>query len=107
MKFTPPTQEEVTIYFVEQDFYNAQEEAEKFMDYNLTVGWLVGKKKVLMQDWRAACRTWNRNAKQYAREKGVNVPFVAKPKGGYVTKQNKTGTSMPPNFREELFATIH
>lgn len=105
--FSPPLQEEVTAYFIEQQFYNAQEESEKFFDYNLTVGWLVGKKKVLMQDWRAACRTWNRNAKQYAREKGVNVPFVSAPKGGYVTKQNKQGVPMPDYMKKDsLFNTI-
>ncbi len=106
MKFTPPTQEEVTAYFIEKDFFNAREEAEKFYDYNLTVGWLVGKKKVLMQDWKAACRTWNRNAKQYAQEKGIAVPFVAKPRGGYITKQDKQGVPMPENMRT-LFGTIH
>ena len=55
-RFVPPTLEEVQAYCYER---NNGVDAERFIDYYTSNGWLVGKNK--MKDWKAAVRTWERN----------------------------------------------
>ena len=55
-RFTPPTLEEVINYCNER---NNSVDAQHFIDYYTSNGWLVGKNK--MKDWKAAIRTWERN----------------------------------------------
>lgn len=55
-RFTPPTVDEVKAYCQERQ--NGVD-AQKFVDYYTSNGWLVGKNK--MRDWKAAVRTWERN----------------------------------------------
>lgn len=55
-RFVPPTLEEVQAYCYER---NNDVDAERFIDYYTSNGWLVGKNK--MKDWKAAVRTWERN----------------------------------------------
>ena len=52
-KFIPPTVEQVSAYCRERD---NSVNAEKFVDFYQSKGWLVGKSK--MKDWRAAVRNW-------------------------------------------------
>lgn len=64
-KFIIPKIEEVKAYCIER---NNRVDAERWIDYYISNGWLVGKNK--MKDWKAAVRTWERgntsgtNAKQ-------------------------------------------
>ena len=55
-RFTPPTLDEVAAYCSER---SNNVDAQHFMDYYTSNGWLVGKNK--MKDWKAAVRTWERN----------------------------------------------
>lgn len=55
-RFAPPTLEEVKAYCAER---KNSVDAERFIDYYTSNGWLVGKNK--MKDWKAAVRTWERN----------------------------------------------
>jgi hypothetical protein len=57
-----PTLEEAVDYFQEQGSTAA--EAEAFFDRNTAGGWIVGRAP--MKDWRAAARTWIRNAAKWA-----------------------------------------
>ena len=57
-KFTPPTFDELSAYALEID-YNL--DAEAFLDYYNQNGWVVGKYKTKMRDWKAAVRQWKRN----------------------------------------------
>lgn len=57
-KFVKPTLDEVAAYF-EQIEYSPPGIAQKFVDYNESKGWVVGKAP--MKDWKAACRTWKSN----------------------------------------------
>lgn len=41
------------------------DQPEAFYDYHESGGWLVGKKK--MRCWKAAVRTWIRNAKKWSK----------------------------------------
>ena len=58
-RFVPPTLEEVQAYCQER---NNSVDAERFIDYYTSNGWLVGKNK--MKDWKASVRTWERNNTQ-------------------------------------------
>ena len=57
-KFIPPTVEEVQAYCQER---NNKVDAQAFVDFYSSKGWMVGKNK--MKDWKAAVRTWERNRK--------------------------------------------
>lgn len=54
----PPTLEEVEEYCRER---NNSVDANRFYDYYSSNGWLVGKSKAKMKDWKAAVRTWENN----------------------------------------------
>ena len=58
-RFSPPTHEEAGLYFLERGSQEAIQEAEKFIDFYESKGWLVGKAK--MKDWKAAVRNWMKN----------------------------------------------
>ncbi|WP_424766271.1 DUF4373 domain-containing protein [Paenibacillus sp. sgz302251] len=59
-KFIPPLLEEVTAYCKER---GKGVDPERWFDHYTANGWMVGKTK--MKDWKAAVRTWEKNAKQY------------------------------------------
>lgn len=52
-RFAPPPLQEVSEYCKER---NNGVNAQKFLDFYTSKGWMVGKNK--MKDWRAAIRTW-------------------------------------------------
>ena len=62
--FTPPTLEDVQAYCKER---GNKVDAERFIDYYASKGWLVGKAK--MKDWKAAVRNWERSERSYNRDK--------------------------------------
>lgn len=55
--FSPPTREEVQAYCDERHNFV---DADRFVDYYESNGWMVGKNK--MKDWKAAVRTWEKNS---------------------------------------------
>ena len=59
-KFVKPTPKEVNDYAKEIDF---KLDGDYFCDWNEARGWLVSKNP--MKDWKAAVRTWKRNAKNF------------------------------------------
>lgn len=61
-RFVPPSVEEVAGYCRERG--NCVD-AEKFVDFYASKGWVVGKAK--MRDWRAAVRTWERESQTAAK----------------------------------------
>ena len=67
-RFIPPTLEEVRSYCAER---NNNVDAQRFVDYYTSNGWLVGKNK--MKDWRAAVRTWERNNTSASKTSGIAV----------------------------------
>lgn len=67
-KFIPPTVEEV------QEYCRVQEmtvDAEAFVDFYASKGWMVGKNK--MKDWKAACRNWTRSSRNPSPKKPNNA----------------------------------
>lgn len=67
-RFTPPTLEEVKAYCAER---KNNVDAQRFVDYYTSNGWLVGKNK--MKDWKAAVRTWERNNTSSSKASGIAV----------------------------------
>lgn len=57
-RFIPPTVEDVQAYCNER---NNGIDAERFIDFYTSKGWMVGKNK--MKDWKAAVRTWEQRNK--------------------------------------------
>lgn len=55
-RFTPPTVDEVKAYASE---HGCKIDAERFVDFYASKGWMVGKTK--MKDWKAAVRNWARD----------------------------------------------
>lgn len=53
--FAPPSVEEVRLYCLER---GNQVDAERFVDFYASKGWMVGKNR--MRDWRACVRTWEK-----------------------------------------------
>jgi hypothetical protein len=60
-RFTPPTLEQVQAYCLER---NNQIDAERFIDFYSSKGWMVGNN--IMKDWQARVRIWEKdnNARQ-------------------------------------------
>ena len=54
-RFSQPTVEQVQAYCTEKGY---SLDAEHFVDYYTSNGWMVGKNR--MKDWKAAVRTWSR-----------------------------------------------
>ena len=75
-RFVPPSLEEVQAYCIERQ---NNVDAERFVDYYTSNGWMVGKNK--MKDWQSAVRTWEKNgydAKKLTEQKkqGCGNSFV-------------------------------
>lgn len=69
-RFTPPTLEDAQQHFREKQCFEPDMEAEKFHTHYGAIGWVVGRHKAKMQNWRLAASGWIVRAKQYAIEDG-------------------------------------
>lgn len=56
-RFIPPTLEEVKAYCQER---GNSIDPERFIDHYTANGWVVGKSKAKMKDWKASVRTWEK-----------------------------------------------
>jgi len=61
-RFVPPSLEEVEKYVLEKNYKNV--DAQNFINYYESVGWFVGKKK--MVNWRAAVAGWEARSSEYS-----------------------------------------
>lgn len=57
-RFTPPTVDEVRQYCKER---KNQVDAERFVDFYTSKGWVIGKNSP-MKDWKSAVRNWEKNS---------------------------------------------
>lgn len=55
-QFIPPTIQETQGYFAEKGCFDALGEANGFIDFYESKGWMVGKNK--MKSWKASIRNW-------------------------------------------------
>lgn len=58
--FKKPTLEEIKTYCEEK---KSNIDPQAFFDYYSKVGWVYGKNKLPIKDWKACIRTWERNNK--------------------------------------------
>ena len=63
--FKKPTLEEIKEYITET---KATIDPQAFYDYYTKIGWVYGKNKTPIKDWKACVRTWERNNKTYGAE---------------------------------------
>lgn len=87
-KFVPPTVEEVQEYI---DSKSLPVDAEYFVDFYQSKGWMVGKNK--MKDWQAACRRakdWEHNLQKF----GV--------RGDYFQKELALAEKEEAEYQEKL-----
>lgn len=56
-KFKPPTLEEVKKYCEER---KNNIDAQYFLDYYTRIGWVYGKNRIPIKDWKSCIRTWER-----------------------------------------------
>ena len=68
-KQSKPTLEEAQIYFLEKSF--TEIEAQRFFNYFVSNGWLVGG-KTKMKDWKAAARNWMLNTRKFSKNEEKN-----------------------------------
>ncbi len=66
-KFRKPTEAEVQAYLDERGI--TEFTGQEFCDNNDAKGWVVGKNRTPMKDWRAVVRTWESNGKKRQAEK--------------------------------------
>lgn len=64
-KFIPPDLDEAKAYFAEKG--STDIEAENFMDYYDSNGWMVGKNK--MKAWKSAASRWIRQHMEWSQQK--------------------------------------
>jgi len=55
---------------------------EAFFDHYTANGWIVGKAKARMKDWKAAVRNWERNAPDLKPKKWSLKDTIEKPRPG-------------------------
>ncbi len=61
-KFIKPSTDQIQEYIQERGITSFT--AQDFYDKNESIGWLVGKNKTPMKDWKACIRTWESNNKK-------------------------------------------
>lgn len=68
-RFIPPSIDQVKEYSLEKGY---QIDAERFVDYYESKGWMIGKNK--MKDWKAAVRNWQKNESTWEKAKKGSKP---------------------------------
>ena len=76
-RFTPPSREEVQAYCLER---KNNVDAERFIDYYTSNGWMVGKNK--MKDWKASVRTWEKNGSNQPNKTAKTSKYSYEPDDG-------------------------
>lgn len=72
-RFNPPSVQEV------QEYAKAESlriDAERFVDYFVSVGWVIGKGKKPMKSWQAAAKNWARTSKEQTPQTQGKINYV-------------------------------
>ena len=67
-RFEPPTYIEAVNYFEFCKCPESEDQAQRFIDFYSSKGWMVGKNK--MKDWKGAIRNWMRRYEENRRNSG-------------------------------------
>jgi hypothetical protein len=79
-RFKAPSVEDVKKYILGRGIIN-QSEAERFVDFYASKGWLVGKNS--MKDWKAAVRNWERGNSNVTPNGGKSEAEMKKERAEY------------------------
>jgi hypothetical protein len=90
-QFIPPSLDEVKAYCKER---NNKVDADKWHDFYSSKGWMVGKNR--MKDWKAAVRTWEREAKE-------NYPSGYK----YLSKPQNAGNFNQRQYDDKFYDSLY
>lgn len=71
-RFVKPTLENVSGYCREKEL---KVDAQHFIDYYESIGWVVGKTQKPMKDWKAAVRNWARQEKPVEKKNAFTTRF--------------------------------
>lgn len=71
-RFRPPTAEQVREYAAEIGCDDLVDDPEAFIDYFGSIGWVVGRCRKPMRNWRLAVHNWKRNHQTGEKMDGVN-----------------------------------
>jgi hypothetical protein len=88
--FIKPTLAEVIEYCVEKGLEMG---AEKFIDHYDTVGWVYGKGRSPIKDWKAAVRNWARREQEFNEEKQKSLGAASNRHQGLPNNQMKGGNN--------------
>lgn len=72
-KFRSPTLEEATAYC---ELAGLSIDPQDFIDKNEAKGWVIGKTRTPMKDWKATMRTWDRNKKEWEKQSRKPDPIT-------------------------------
>jgi hypothetical protein len=97
-RFMKPTVEEVRGYLKERGITSFKPDA--FIDYYESKGWMIGKNP--MKDWRAAVRTWERNANEKTPTSKPVIDLPVEKRDWYVPEEER----VDPAEVEGLLAAI-
>lgn len=79
-KFTRPAPEEALLYG--QSIGLDEDDCHRFCDYFDANGWVVGKGRAPMKDWRAAMRNWKRMSREFRPAKATDAEIEQAIAGG-------------------------
>jgi predicted phage replisome organizer len=97
-RFMKPTVDEVRGYLKERGITSFK--ADAFIDYYESKGWMIGKNP--MKDWRAAVRTWERNANEKTPMSKPVIDLPVEKRDWYVPEEER----VDPAEVEGLLAAI-
>lgn len=72
-RFIPPSVQDVQKY---AEAESLRIDAERFVDYFESVGWVIGKGKKPMKSWQAAARSWARTSKEETPQTQRKLDYV-------------------------------
>jgi hypothetical protein len=97
-KFIKPTLAEVTEYCVSENFTF---DPSSFVDHFESNGWLVGKSKAPMKDWKAAVRNWSRRENKFNEQTQKSLGSATNRNPGSIGTKPTTRTIPHENFADK------
>ena len=73
----PASLDDVVQLFADRGYIGGRQQAEKFWNHYNAIGWVQGKSRAPIRDWRAAAANWNSNNKEW----GTGGTAVGRPAG--------------------------
>jgi hypothetical protein len=102
VRFVKPTSAELRAYASEIGFSGF--DPDRFLDHYDSVGWVVGRIRAPMRDWRAAVRTWRRNQAAWSTSRQEEDEFIIK---DYASQARRLIADGLTRSLPEFYAKVH